>query len=318
MSNRMKLGIIGLGKMGGNLALQAIEKNIEVTGKARKEKPEFEKKGVRVVTDYKSFVSYLGRPKVIYLSLPAGNTVDTVLGELLPYLEKGDVVMDGGNSFYLDSIEREKRLWKEKEIYFLDCGTSGGLDGARYGACFMVGGKDDGIKIAEPILISLSVNRDGYVHTGPPGSGHFVKLVHNGIEFGMLQSIGEGVALLHQGGNGFNLDLASIFKNWSSGSVIRGWLVELMEKGLKEQNFDDIQSYIEDTGEVNWLIQDAINKEIPIPVISQSIMELFKSRIKSSDTYRSIALMRHGFGGHPFGKDEYISKERKTSRISKI
>ena len=314
----MKLGIIGLGKMGGNLALQAIEKNIEVTGKARKEKPEFEKKGVRVVTDYKSFVSYLGRPKVIYLSLPAGHTVDTVLGELLPYLEKGDVVMDGGNSFYLDSIEREKRLWKEKEIYFLDCGTSGGLDGARYGACFMVGGKDDGIKIAEPILISLSVNRDGYVHTGPPGSGHFVKLVHNGIEFGMLQSIGEGVALLHQGGNGFNLDLASIFKNWSSGSVIRGWLVELMEKGLKEQNFDDIQSYIEDTGEVNWLIQDAINKEIPIPVISQSIMELFKSRIKSSDTYRSIALMRHGFGGHPFGKDEYISKERKTSRISKI
>jgi 6-phosphogluconate dehydrogenase len=314
----MKLGIIGLGKMGGNLALQAIEKNIEVTGKARKEKPEFEKKGVRVVTDYKSFVSYLGRPKVIYLSLPAGNTVDTVLGELLPYLEKGDVVMDGGNSFYLDSIEREKRLWKEKEIYFLDCGTSGGLDGARYGACFMVGGKDDGIKIAEPILISLSVNRDGYVHTGPPGSGHFVKLVHNGIEFGMLQSIGEGVALLHQGGNGFNLDLAGIFKNWSSGSVIRGWLVELMEKGLKEQNFDDIQSYIEDTGEVNWLIQDAINKEIPIPVISQSIMELFKSRIKSSDTYRSIALMRHGFGGHPFGKDEYISKERKTSRISKI
>ena len=318
MSNRRKLGIIGLGKMGGNLALQAIEKNIEVTGKARKDKPEFEKKGVRVVTDYKSFVSYLGRPKVIYLSLPAGNTVDTVLGELLPYLEKGDVVMDGGNSFYLDSIEREKRLWKEKEIYFLDCGTSGGLDGARYGACFMVGGKDDGIKIAEPILISLSVNRDGYVHTGPPGSGHFVKLVHNGIEFGMLQSIGEGVALLHQGGNGFNLDLAGIFKNWSSGSVIRGWLVELMEKGLKEQNFDDIQSYIEDTGEVNWLIQDAINKEIPIPVISQSIMELFKSRIKSSDTYRSIALMRHGFGGHPFGKDEYISKERKTSRISKI
>ena len=318
MSNRIKLGIIGLGKIGGNLALQAIEKNIEVTGKTRKEKPEFEKKGVRVVTDYKSFVSYLGRPKVIYLSLPAGHTVDTVLGELLPYLEKGDVVMDGGNSFYLDSIEREKRLWKEKEIYFLDCGTSGGLDGARYGACFMVGGKDDGIKIAEPILISLSVNRDGYVHTGPPGSGHFVKLVHNGIEFGMLQSIGEGVALLHQGGNGFNLDLASIFKNWSSGSVIRGWLVELMEKGLKEQNFDDIQSYIEDTGEVNWLIQDAINKEIPIPVISQSIMELFKSRIKSSDTYRSIALMRHGFGGHPFGKDEYISKERTTSRISKI
>src|ERR671923_742449 len=314
----MQLGIIGLGKMGGNLALQAIEKKIDVIGKARNEKPQLEKQGVKVVTDYKSLVDFLKHPRVIYLSLPAGKTVDTVVNELIPFLEKGDVVMDGGNSFYLDSIEREKRLWKEKEIYFLDCGTSGGLDGARYGACFMVGGKDDGIKIAEPILISLSVNRDGYVHTGPPGSGHFVKLVHNGIEFGMLQSIGEGVALLHQGGNGFNLDLASIFKNWSSGSVIRGWLVELMEKGLKEQNFDDIQSYIEDTGEVNWLIQDAINKEFPIPVISQSIMELFKSRIKDSDTYKAIALMRHGFGGHPFGKDEYIAKERDTSRIQKV
>jgi 6-phosphogluconate dehydrogenase len=156
------------------------------------------------------------------------------------------------------------------------------------------------------------------VYTGPPGSGHFVKLVHNGIEFGMLQAIGEGVELLQKGGNGFTLDLAKIFKNWSNGSVIRGWLVELMEKGLRERNFDDIQSYIEDTGEVNWLIQDALNKEIPIPVISQSIMELFKSRIKDSDTYKAIALMRHGFGGHPFGKDEYIAKERETSRIKKI
>jgi 6-phosphogluconate dehydrogenase len=272
-----------------------------------------------VVTDYKSFVSYLGHPKIIYFSLPAGRTVDTVLEELLPYLDQGDVVMDGGNSFYLDSIEREKRLWNEKQVYFLDCGTSGGLDGARYGACFMVGGKEEGIKISEPILTSLAVNKDGYVHTGLPGSGHFTKLVHNGIEFGMLQAIGEGTALLHrEGNNRFNLDLAKIFKNWSNGSVIRGWLIELMEKGLREQNFDSIQSYVEDTGEVNWLIQDAVNKEIPIPVISQSIMELFKSRTKDNDTYRSIALMRHGFGGHPFGKDEYISKERKTSRIRKI
>jgi 6-phosphogluconate dehydrogenase len=314
----MKLGIIGLGKMGGNLALQAIGKNIKVVGKARNKKPELEEKGVKVFVDYKSFISYLGDPKVIYLSLPAGRTVDTILEELLPYLQQGDVVMDGGNSFYLDSIEREKRLWKEKRIYFLDCGTSGGLDGARNGACFMVGGKDNGIKIAEPILISLALNKDAYVHTGPPGSGHFVKLVHNGIEFGMLQAIGEGVELLHKGGNGFNLDLAKIFKNWSNGSVIRGWLVELMERGLNEDNFNKIESYIEDTGEVNWLIQDALNKEISIPVISQSVMELFKSRNKDSDIYKAIALMRHGFGGHPFGKDEKIAKERETSRIKKI
>jgi 6-phosphogluconate dehydrogenase len=310
----LQLGIIGLGKMGGNLALQANEKKIAVIGKARSKKPELEKQDIKVVDDYKSFVDFLKHPRVIYLSLPAGPTVDSVLNELIPFLEKGDVLMDGGNSFYLDSIEREKKI-SEKDMYFLDCGTSGGLEGARYGACFMVGGKEEGVRIAEPILTTLAV-KDGYIHTGKPGTGHFVKLVHNGIEFGMLQSIGEGVELLSR--SGFELDLAGIFKNWSNGSVIRGWLVELMEKGLREQGLAKTESYIEDTGEVNWLVQDAINKEIPIPVISQSIMELFKSRMNESDAYRSIALMRHGFGGHPFGKDEGIIKERKTSRISKV
>ncbi|HEX7207216.1 MAG TPA: decarboxylating 6-phosphogluconate dehydrogenase [Nitrososphaeraceae archaeon] len=319
----MKLGIIGLGKMGANLSLQAIDKKIRVIGKARKPKPDLEKQDVKVVTEYRDFVSFLEHPRIIYLSLPSGNVIDTVLDELLPYLESGDVVLDGGNSFYLDSIEREKRLWERGTIYFLDCGTSGGPEGARNGACFMVGGKEEAAKTAEPILKALAVNDDGYVYTGPPGSGHFVKLVHNGIEFGMLQAIGEGVELLLRENN-FNLNLAEIFKNWSNGSVIRGLLVELMEKGLREKknNFEEIESYVEDTGEVNWLVQDAINKEIPIPIISQSVMELFNSRVKEEENlryaYKSIALMRHGFGGHPFGKDDSIAKERKTSRISKI
>jgi len=312
----MKLGIIGLGKMGANLALQAIDKKILVVGKARSRKSELEQKGITIVDNYKDFVSFLDHPRVIYLSLPAGSTVDLVLQELSPFLEKGDVIMDGGNSFYLDSVNREKQLWN-KGIYFLDCGTSGGLNGARYGGCFMIGGKELGIKVVEPILKKLALNEDAYVHTGGPGSGHFVKLVHNGIEFGMLQAIGEGFALLQQ--SDFNLDIAQIFKNWSNGSVIRSWLVELMEKGLKEgPNFENIESYVEDTGEVDWLVQDAINREIPIPIISQSVMELFKSRTKDSDTYRAIALMRHGFGGHPYGKDEYIARERKTSRMEKI
>ena len=311
----LSLGIIGLGKMGGNLALQAEEKGINVIGKARSRKPELEQAGVKIVDKYSAFSVSLEHPRVIYLSLPAGPTVDTVLGELTPHLQNGDIIMDGGNSFYLDSIEREKNIWTQHKIYFLDCGTSGGLEGARHGACFMVGGKDEGIKVAEPILKMLAVP-DGYLHTGQPGSGHFSKLVHNGIEFGMLQSIGEGVALLR--GSSFNLDLQKIFKNWSNGSVIRGWLVELMEKGLREKSFEDIESYIEDTGEVNWLVQDAINKEIPIPIIAQSVMELFKSRMQESDAYKSIALMRHGFGGHPFGMDEGIIKERETSRIKKI
>ena len=308
------LGIIGLGKMGGNLALQAVEKGIKVVGKARSKKPDLESKGVAVVSDYESFFARLNKPRVIYLSLPAGSTIDQVLGEITPRLHKGDVILDGGNSFFVDSIRREKEMRKEG-FHFLDCGTSGGLDGARYGACFMVGGKEEGIEIAEPILKALAV-RDGFLYTGEPGTGHYVKLVHNGIEFGMLQSIAEGFALLR--GSGFDLELVNVFKNWSHGSVIRSWLIELMEKGLRERNFDEIENYIEDTGEVNWLVHDALNKEIPIPVISQSIMELLKSRQKDSDAYKAIALMRHGFGGHPFGRDEYIRKERKTGWVEKV
>jgi 6-phosphogluconate dehydrogenase len=312
----MKLGIIGLGKMGSNLAINALEQKIHVVGKARSKKPELEKIGITVVDNYKDFVLFLDEPRIIYLSLPAGPTVDSVLQELCQFLENGDVVMDGGNSFYLDSIKREKEL-RNKGIHFLDCGTSGGLYGARHGACFMIGGNESGINIARPILKKLAINDDACIHTGEAGSGHFVKLVHNGIEFGMLEAIGEGVSLLRHGD--FNLDLAQIFKNWCNGSVIRGWLVELMEKGLREgPNLDKIESYVEDTGEVNWLVQEALNKEIPIPIIFQSVTELFKSRYKDNDTYKAIALIRHGFGGHPFGSDEHIAMERKTSRIQKV
>jgi len=311
----MELGIIGLGKMGGNLALQCIDKGIRVVGKARGPKPELTEKGVKVVEDYDEFVGSLTPPRVIFLSLPAGPTIDKVLKELVPHLDKGDVVMDGGNSYYKDSIRREAELSK-LGIHFVDCGTSGGVEGARYGACFMVGGKPEAVKICEPILKTLAVE-GGYVHTGEPGSGHFVKLVHNGIEFGMLQAIGEGTELLRR--SKFDLNLRDIFRVWSHGSVIRGWLVELMEKGLGEiKDLKEIPDYVEDTGEVNWLVQEAVEKEIPVPVITHSVIELFKSRQSESDAARTIAIMRHGFGGHPYGKDDYIAKERKTSRIHPI
>lgn len=311
----MELGIIGLGKMGANLALQCIDKGIRVVGKARGAKPELTAKGVKVVEGYEEFVGFLKKPRVIYLSLPAGATVDKVLGELAPHLAKGDVIMDGGNSYYKDSIRREAEISK-KGLYFVDCGTSGGLEGARNGACFMVGGKREAVKLCEPILKALAVD-GGYIHTGEPGSGHFVKLVHNGIEFGMLQSIGEGVELLLH--SGFKLDMRAVFRNWCNGSVIRGWLVELMEKGLGEiKDLKEVPDYVEDTGEVNWLVHEAIEKEIPLPVITQSVIELFRSRNKLSDSARAIAVMRHGFGGHPFGSDEYIAKERKTCRLHPI
>lgn len=321
--NKLELGIIGLGKIGGNLAKQAVENNIEVVGSAPSEHEELQKRGIPIYDpdEYEEFVAELSTPRTVYLSIPAGELVDETLNKLSNHLDEGDVVMDGGNSFWRDSMQRAERM-DDQGIYFLDTGTSGGLPGARNGACFMVGGDEEAFEQAKPILDELSVD-GGLVHTGPSGSGHFVKLVHNGVEFGMLQSIAEGVELLEAGQ--WDLDLGDIFYNWNSGSVIRSWLVELMAEGLDQElsemvddppeDFAEIPNVVEDTGEVNWLVQEAIKGETPVPVITQSVIELFKSRGNQRHAYRAIALMRHGFGGHPFGEDSDVLKERIISRM---
>jgi 6-phosphogluconate dehydrogenase len=314
MTEQLQLGIIGLGKMGSSLSLQCVDRGIYIVGHSAHGHPALEKEGVNTTPDYRDFTGMLKTPRLIYLSLPAGSTVDEVLDQLMPHLSKGDVVMDGGNSFYLDSVKREKRM-SEKGLYFLDCGTSGGVVGARHGACFMVGGPKEGYDIAEPVLKKLAVE-GGLVYTGPPGSGHYVKLVHNGIEFGMNHAIGDGVELLLHGD--YDLDLEAIFQNWSHGSVIRGWLVELFAQGLKEKDFKSLPPYVEDTGEVNWLAGIALDKEIAIPTISLAVQLLFMSRGSGEDCGRAVALLRHEYGGHPLGKDEHIARERKTSRITKI
>ena len=317
-----QLGIIGLGKIGGNLAKQAVEADIDVIGMAPSEHGELQEKGIPVYDpdEYDEFLSELSTPRKIYVSVPAGELVDTTLEELAQRADEGDVVMDGGNSFWRDSMRRAERM-RDADLYLLDVGTSGGLPGAREGACFMVGGEEEAFEIVEPILDELSVE-GGLIHAGPSGAGHFVKLVHNGVEFGMLQSIAEGVELLEAGE--FDLDLEEVFRNWNSGSVIRSWLVQLMAEGLEREQsemvgdippFEEIPNVIEDTGEVNWLVQEAIKGETPVPVISQSVMELFKSRGNQRHAYRAIALMRHGFGGHPFGEDDDTLKERVTGRV---
>lgn len=310
----LELGIVGLGTIGGNLAKQAIEKDIRVVGKDVEAKPELQEAGLSQVDSYEEMVAELSHPRVIYLSLPAGPVIDEELEKLASDLEEGDVVADGGNSFWLDSMHREERM-REHGIYFLDAGTSGGLPGARHGAAFMVGGRPQGIEVAEPIFEALSVD-GGYVHTGEPGSGHFVKLIHNGIEFGMLQAIGEGIELLEAGD--FDLDLQEIFENWTNGTVIRSWLVELMAEQLRKEEFEAIPNYVEDTGEVNWLAMWAFKQEVPAPVITTSVMELFESRGQQDDAYQAIAMMRHGFGGHPFGVDDEIAKKRDISRVEEI
>ena len=310
----LELGIVGLGTIGGNLARQAVEEGITVVGKDVEEKPELQEFGVTQVDSHEALLAELDPPRFVYLSLPAGPVIDDEIEKLASHLEAGDVVADGGNSFWLDSMEREERL-REEGIYFLDAGTSGGLPGARNGACFMVGGREEGIEVAEPVFEALSVE-GGFLHTGGPGSGHFVKLVHNGIEFGMLQAIGEGVELLKAGD--FDVDLQEVFYNWTNGSVIRSWLVELMEEQLREEEMEEVPNYVEDTGEVNWLAMWAIKEETPAPVITTATMELFESRGQQDDAYQAIAMMRHGFGGHPFGVDDDIAKKRKISRLEEL
>jgi 6-phosphogluconate dehydrogenase len=267
--------------------------------------------GLREVRDLAGFRE-LAAPRAVFLYIPAGPGVDETLDGLSRVLEREDIVVDGGNSYWGDSIRRHARL-QERGLHLVDLGTSGGVEGARRGACFMAGGEPAPIARLEPILTALAVP-GGYVHAGPPGAGHFAKLVHNGIEFGMLQAIGEGIDLLERHPAG--LSVPEILRCWRHGSVIRSWLVDLLEEAYRAQDgLERIPPYVEDTGEVDWLVNDALRMEVPTPVITQSVMQLFSSRDDRRLWARAIAMMRHGFGGHPYGPDEAIRRERRTGRV---
>ncbi len=310
---RNEYGVVGLGRMGGTLARQALEKGIRVVGHTLEgAPPDMVEAGLVEASSLKDLKEKLAAPRAVFLYVPAGPVVDELLDNLAEELDEGDVLIDGGNSYWGDSIRRHKRL-KEKGIQLVDLGTSGGFDGARHGACFMAGGEREAVERVEPILEKLAVE-GGYVHAGPPGAGHFTKLVHNGIEFGMLQAIGEGVDLLERFRD--DLDVAEVLRCYRHGSVIRSWLMDLMETAYRENGgTQKIPAYVEDTGEVNWLVDDALHMEVPIPVISQSVMQLFASRDEEKTWARAIAMMRHGFGGHPYGPSEAEVRERRGGRI---
>ena len=309
---KRECGMVGLGRMGGNLALQALEKGIRVVGLTRQRPTqELLKAGLIEIRSLADFRAHLAPPRVVLLYIPAGPAVDQTLDALAATLEEGDVLVDGGNSYWGDSIRRHHRL-KAQGLHFIDLGTSGGVAGARHGACFMAGGEPEAVARIEPILLELATP-NGYVHAGPPGAGHFTKLVHNGIEFGMLQAIGEGIALL--GRYRERLDVANILRCWRHGSVIRSWLMDLMEAAYRTEDINAIPPYVEDTGEVNWLVNDALRMEVPVPVIAQAVMQLFASRDDQRMSARAIAMMRHGFGGHPYGPSEPIRREREEGRL---
>lgn len=310
----MDMAIIGLGKMGKALALQALGHGIKVVGMTHGEAdPELLGAGLVSAASLKELLTETSSPRKIFLYIPAGSAVEAYITQFKDVLDEGDIVIDSGNSYWGDSMRRYKIL-REKGIHFIDLGTSGGVSGARNGACFMAGGDREAYDQIEPILKEVATE-NAYAYVGPAGCGHLIKLIHNGIEFGMLQAIGEGMALLDRFETTMKFDMESVFKVYRHGSVIRSWLVDLMEEQFFEQEGFSVPPYIEDTGEVNWLLEDALHLEVPTPVIAQSLMELFRSRDKTKVDYRAIAMMRHGFGGHPFGEKEELKVERRLSRI---
>ncbi|MGE0546951.1 MAG: NADP-dependent phosphogluconate dehydrogenase [Kofleriaceae bacterium] len=310
------MGIVGLGRMGGGLALQARDRGIRVVGLTRGHvDDELVVRGVCVASSTRELVQQLAPPRAVFVYIPAGAGVDAVLEELASVLEPYDVVVDGGNSYWGDSIRRAELLARSG-LGFVDLGTSGGILGARHGACFMAGGDAQSIAVIQPIVEALAVP-GGFVHAGPPGAGHFTKLVHNGIEFGMLQAIGEGMALLEC--HDQRLPVAEILQCWRNGSVIRSWLIDLLHEQYQAMHgLDEVPSHVDDTGEVNWLVSDALQMEVPIPVIAQAVMQLLQSRDTRSCAARAIALMRHGFGGHPFGHAAAIVEERRSGRVGDL
>ncbi|MGN6461559.1 MAG: NADP(+)-dependent, decarboxylating phosphogluconate dehydrogenase [Pseudolabrys sp.] len=308
-----RFGIVGLGKMGAGLAENALEHGFDVVGlDAHAISDALVRKGVQPAKDVAHLAALLPPPRFVMLYVPAGPPVDQLLDQLTEVLSPGDIIADGGTSYWGDSIRRHARL-KAKGLHFIDAGTSGGPGGARDGACFMIGGDTEPVDTVEPLLRKLAVD-GGYVHAGPPGAGHFVKLVHNGIEFGMLQAIGEGMDLLAHYRD--RLPVNDILQCWNHGSVIRSWLIELMQQMYQAHDgLAATPSYVEDTGEVNWLVDDALHMEVPIPVITQAVVQLIASRDAGHDAARAVSLMRHGFGGHPFGPDTGIAHERHTGRV---
>jgi len=295
----VRFGIIGLGRMGANMARHAVEKGHSVVGFDGSDEAMavMVAEGLECVPSIRELAFSLPHPRVILVSVPHGDPTDSCCEELRAVLSAGDVVCDNGNSHWDDS-KRRYDSFAATSIQFLDVGTSGGVEGARYGACFMVGGDREAFDLVKPILRELAIDDEAVYYVGPAGSGHFVKLIHNAIEFGMVQAIAEGVEMLRR--SEYDLALPPLLNNWMHGSVIRGWLLDLMKKALTEHaDFGELSTYVEDTGEVKWALDWALREDIPAPVISLSQTALMQYRDSDSPMAKAVALLRNQFGGHP-------------------
>lgn len=297
----MELGMIGLGRMGANMSERLVRGGHRVITYDRRAEAIQEVVDIGAVGAHSlaDFVKQLTPPRAIWLMVPAGDPVDQTIEQLLALINEGDIIIDGGNSNYKDSIRRGERLSAQR-LHFVDAGTSGGVWGLENGYCLMVGGEKEIVERLAPILKTLAPP-DGYLHVGPNGAGHFVKMIHNGIEYGMMQAYGEGFELLQA--SQFDLDLAKISHLWNQGSVVRSWLLELAEAAFaKDAKLAAIRGYVDDSGEGRWTVVEAIERGVSATALAHSLFARFSSRQQDAFANRVIAALRNEFGGHAVKK----------------
>lgn len=298
----MKIGFVGLGKMGMNMVERLLGDGHEIVGYARTVETvkKAESRGAVGAESLDDLADKLQSPKIIWLMVPAGKATEETLHTCAGLLNEGDILIDGGNSNFRSTMQRAAEL-KEKGISLLDVGTSGGIWGLKIGYCMMIGGDRAAFERVEPVLKSLAPV-DGYAHVGPSGAGHFVKMVHNGIEYALLQGYAEGFQIM-KSKKEFDLDLRKIAGLWNHGSVIRSWLLELAENAFeKDPGLQSIRGFVEDSGEGRWTVAEAIEGSVPAPVITLSLLERFRSRQDESFSAKVIAALRNEFGGHAVKK----------------
>jgi 6-phosphogluconate dehydrogenase len=307
----MQLGMVGLGRMGANMTKRLIERGHDVVAYDRNSEAldAIEKDGARPCASLEDVVAALTAPRAIWIMVPSGPPTISTIDALIPLLEPGDTIVDGGNSNYRQALEVAARL-QGTGISFLDAGVSGGVWGLKNGYCLMVGGDATAVERLEPVFLDLAPTA-GYAHVGPSGAGHYTKMIHNGIEYGMLQAYAEGFALL-EAASEFNLDLDAIAALWNRGSVVRSWLLELMELALANPvEFESIRGYVEDSGEGRWTVQEAIERAVSAPVITASLFARFASRDDERFAARIVAALRNQFGGHEFFQEAAAAQVQK-------
>lgn len=301
----MKVGLIGLGKMGLNISKNLIDHNHEVVAFDINEQAvdEIKQYGAQGTSNLEELVQSLDTPRIVWIMVPH-KVVDQVIKDIKPLLFSGDIVIEAGNSHYKESMRRYDEF-KEVGVSYLDCGTSGGMEGARNGANYMIGGDQDAWEIVEPIFRDTAVEK-GYLYTGKSGSGHFLKMVHNGIEYGMMAAIGEGFEVLEK--SQFDYDYENVARVWSNGSVIRSWLMELTENAFsKDAKLVEIKGVMHSSGEGKWTVDEALDLQAAIPVIALSLMMRYRSLEADTFTGKVVAALRNEFGGHAVEKRSNVN-----------